>query len=105
MITLINLKKDKDLYFQSPKDFVYIGRENRHLNLLASKWANPFVMKREADREEVLKKFKEYILNIPELLFSLHELDNKVLACYCSPKRCHGNILIELRQLQLDGYL
>ena len=49
MITLANIKK------KEPFD-LYIGRENKWLNLEGSKWANPFPMKNEGMRLEVLKK-------------------------------------------------
>ncbi len=89
MITIANIKK------KEPYD-IYIGRENKWLNLPQSKWANPFVMKNESMREEVLEKYKQHILNSPELIASLHELDGKTLGCYCKPKKCHGDVLIEL---------
>ena len=30
----------------------------------------------------------------------LHELDDKILGCWCYPKPCHGQVLIELREQQ-----
>lgn len=47
-------------------------------------------------REESIKKYKEYILNKPKLLNDIEELRGKVLACWCKPLSCHGDILIEL---------
>jgi len=67
---------------------VYIGRP--------SKWGNPFKIGRDGNREEVIKKYREYILNRPDLLESLHELRGKVLACWCAPQPCHGDVLLEL---------
>lgn len=76
---------------------IYIGR--------GSKWGNPFTHIKDREtkaeyivetREEALKKYREWILNKPELLNSLHELTGKRLGCYCSPRRCHGDILVEL---------
>jgi len=80
---IVNLKKEK---FD-----VYIGRP--------SIWGNPFIIGKDGNREMVIKKFKEYILNKPELLKKLPELNGKILGCYCKPLDCHGDILIEL----LDG--
>lgn len=94
---LANIKK-KD-YFD-----IYIGRENKWLNLEQSKWHNPFVMKNESQREDVVNKYREYILDNPKLLESLHELDGQILGCYCysshtkTGKKCHGSVLIELFQ-------
>jgi hypothetical protein len=83
---------------------VYIGRP--------SKFGNPFTHIKNKEtlaefvvgsRKEALEKYREYILNNQELLDSLHELDGKILGCWCfdenSPSDeyvCHGQILIEL---------
>lgn len=67
---------------------VYIGRP--------SKWGNPFEIGKDGSREEVLRKYKQYILKRPELLEMLPQLKNETLGCFCKPKPCHGDILIEL---------
>jgi len=67
---------------------IYIGR--------GSKWGNPFYIGSDGTREEVIKKYRTWILNQPELLESLYELKDKVLGCWCKPKACHGDVLVEL---------
>lgn len=67
---------------------VYIGRP--------SKWGNPYKVGRDGTRKVVLEKYREYILTNQELMLSLYELEDKVLGCWCKPKACHGDILIEL---------
>ena len=67
---------------------VYIGR--------GSKWGNKFVIGKDGDREEVVRKYKEWLLQNKELLGYLHELKGKVLGCFCKPKACHGDVLVEL---------
>jgi plasmid maintenance system antidote protein VapI len=67
---------------------VYIGRP--------SKWGNPFVIGKDGDRLEVIQKYKNWLLNNPELLKDIHELQDKVLGCWCHPKICHGDVLVEL---------
>lgn len=67
---------------------VYIGRP--------SKWGNPFTIGKDGTREEVVVKYKQWILQQPKLLESLHELKDKTLACWCAPQLCHGNVLVEL---------
>lgn len=67
---------------------VYIGRP--------SKWGNPFVIGRDGTRKEVIAKYRAWLLNQPALLTSIHELEGKTLGCFCAPKECHGDILIEL---------
>ena len=67
---------------------VYIGRP--------SKWGNPFLIGKDGSREEVIEKYRQYIMSSPELLADLHELRGKVLGCWCAPKQCHGDILARL---------
>jgi hypothetical protein len=67
---------------------VYIGR--------GSKWGNPFKIGIDGNRFDVINKYLFYILNKPDLLYALHELEGKVLGCWCAPKFCHGHILIAL---------
>ncbi len=75
---------------------IYIGRKNG--NLPQSKWANPFVIGKDCQRGECIEKYREWILTQPQLLADLHELDGKVLGCWCHPKSCHGDVLVELLQ-------
>lgn len=74
---------------------VYIGR--------GSKWGNPFshLEKSKAQfkvdtREEAISKYKDWIMEQPQLLADLHELKGKILCCYCKPASCHGDILSDL---------
>ena len=42
---------------------------------------------------EVEKKYEKYLLSRSDLLKALPELKDKVIACWCAPKPCHGHIL------------
>ena len=90
-------------YTHPNSDRIYIGRANSFLGLPQSKWHNPFPMKNENERKEVLRKFLFYILDREDLLEDLHEIDGKKLICYCAPKYCHGDILIRLREYQIKN--
>ena len=60
-------------------------------------WGNPFIMVDETQRHEVCDKFAQYArwrLSIEPAW--LLPLKGKVLACWCSPKRCHAETLWEL---------
>jgi hypothetical protein len=76
---------------------VYIGRP--------SKWGNPFVIGEHGDRAEVIRKYREHLLRSPELVASLHELRGKVLGCWCKPKACHGDVLVELLEAEYQQKL
>lgn len=78
---------------------VYIGRP--------TKWGNPFTHIKDqhtlakflvSSREEAISSYKEWITKGEGmfLLNDLHELKGKTLACWCSPKPCHGDILLQL---------
>jgi len=67
---------------------VYIGRP--------SKWGNPFTIGKDGTRKEVIEKYRSWIKKQPELMDNLSELKGMVLGCWCSPKPCHGDVLIEL---------
>ena len=94
MTTVVNKYKVN----MSDPDIIYIGR--------GSVWGNPYTSlstptKAEmqvATREESIERYKQYLWNqirkgviTKEMLL---ELDSKRLACYCSPKACHGDVLV-----------
>lgn len=88
MKEVIEMQKCKVVNLRKEKYDVYIGR--------GSKWGNRFVIRRDGDRGEVIRKYREWILNNKELISSLHELKGKVLGCFCKPLACHGDVLVEL---------
>lgn len=80
--------KTRVVHCKKEKYDVYIGRP--------SQWGNPFAIGRDGTREEVIMKYREWLLQQPLLLQKLHYLKGKVLGCWCSPQACHGDVLIEL---------
>lgn len=72
---------------REPHD-VYIGRP--------SIWGNPFVIGRDGTRDDVIAKYRGWLMSKPELLAQLPALRGKVLACWCAPLACHGDVLVEL---------
>lgn len=64
-----------------------------------SLWANPFKISKTLTREDVLRKYEEYILDKIKregLQERLLELRGKKLGCWCKPEKCHGDILLKL---------
>ncbi len=62
-----------------------------------SKWGNPFVIGRDGDRAEVIRKHLIWIEGQQDLLAVLvKELRGKTLGCYCAPAPCHGDTLAAL---------
>jgi hypothetical protein len=70
------------------KNAVYVGRP--------SIWGNPFVIGRDGTRQEVIDKYKAWVLQQPHLMARLHELKGKDLCCWCAPLACHAEVLEEL---------
>jgi len=62
----------------------------------ATKWGNPFSIGKDGDREEVIRKHREWIIKQDELMSQIEELKGKDLACWCAPKPCHGDTLLKL---------
>jgi hypothetical protein len=67
---------------------VYVGRP--------TKWGNPFVIGKDGNRDQVIAKYEAWIKTRPELMRALPELKGKVLACWCAPEACHGDVLAKL---------
>ena len=72
--------------WEKDKSYVYIGRP--------SKWGNPYKLT-EYSRDELIKHYKDYLEN-SNLKEKLYTLTNKKMVCFFKPKRCHGDVLVEL---------
>jgi len=72
---------------------VYIGRAAPRAGLKASVWGNPFVIGKDGTREEVMEKYRSWLLYNTALIKRLPELKGKILGCWCAPEACHGDIL------------
>lgn len=62
-----------------------------------TRWGNPFPMRTEADRADVIAKHKAWLwdeiragrVRVPDLA----ALDGKRLGCHCAPRACHADTL------------
>jgi hypothetical protein len=66
--------------------------------LPASKWKNPYKLRRNATREqrdEVITRYERH-LHDSGLINDVHELRGRDLACWCAPEPCHGDVLLRL---------
>jgi hypothetical protein len=88
---------------------IYIGRagvvfiENERFPKESSIFANPYKVGKDGTRDEVIKKYKKYIIekieNDKTLRNELLALKGKNLGCWCFPELCHGNVLLQLIKL------
>jgi hypothetical protein len=84
---------------------VYIGRPGKGKD---GPFGNPFRLTREADRDVVLEQYRAWFLKrvCEDQLFraAVLALRGRVLGCFCKPKTCHGDIIVEWIDAQpLDG--
>lgn len=81
------------------EDFdVYIGRAGHGL---VGTFGNPYPVAKFGKRalELYRKYFKERIAGDPTFKGEIEELRGKRLGCFCKPKPCHGDVIVEY----LDG--
>jgi hypothetical protein len=72
-----------------PLGAVYVGRP--------TKWGNPFPVGDFPDRESCLAAYRAWLESQPELIQDARrELAGKDLVCFCAPKPCHGDVLIQV---------
>lgn len=87
-----------------PEGYVYIGRPGKGLS---GPWGNSISIGKACpvcgashDREGTIVCYREMMLKRivedPELAKRIASLADKTLVCFCAPKPCHGDVLIEL---------
>ena len=84
----------------------YIGRagivfiDGERYPKKSSSFHNPFKIGKDGDRDEVIDKYRSYIIdNIGKnesLMKQLISMKGKRLGCWCYPDACHGDVLLEL---------
>ena len=82
-----------------PKDAVYVGRP--------TEYGNPYVIGKDGNRDEVIDKYKRYandrfIDHHDDFAHRVMYLKGKDLVCWCAPKPCHADILLELANSDAD---
>ena len=96
MCKVLNKHSSKDHGIHFHQSSVYIGRP--------SKWGNPFTIGRDGDRAQVILKYKEWIVQQPELIKAAKaELRGKNLTCFCAPLACHGDVLMQIANSNEQG--
>ena len=82
---VLNKRTDK-----IPPDAIYVGRP--------TKWGNLFIIGVDGTREEVISKYKQWLMLVEQayLVSYLTELKGKDLVCWSAPLPCHADILLEI---------
>ncbi|MGB8275191.1 MAG: DUF4326 domain-containing protein [Alphaproteobacteria bacterium] len=75
--------------FRLPTGTVYVGRP--------TKWGNPYRPGPHLTREEMVARYRNYLLSNRELMAALDALRGHDLACWCRlDEACHADVLLEL---------
>lgn len=96
MAQVVNVKTDGELIEQARREGRFVPVHRPFL------FGNPFVIGKDGTREEVIEKYRGYVLGSPELLEKLPLLRGMVLGCYCAPLSCHAGVLVEMVK-ELEG--
>lgn len=102
MTTVINMKEAPYGWMDDPK-YVYIGRVGAGFDGI---WGNPIVLRFEKHREQVLRLYKLWLSRRDSFYLKRmdRELVGKILVCFCKPKACHGDIIVEYVDRISDPY-
>ena len=101
MINVLNIRNGN---IEFNENTIYCGRAPKHAGnwIKESVLHNPFKLKNESERVSVLLQFREYFNCLPQkdnFVKRLKEIHDKYgelnLACWCSPKMCHCNVIKE----------
>lgn len=100
-ISVVNVKADMTIFQHGG---IYIGRGNQWKGLAPSPLANRFVIGIDGTREVVIEKYEAWLKekirsgdrNVLDELARLSSIALKgelVLACWCAPLPCHGDVI------------
>jgi hypothetical protein len=92
-------------HFNDPPDpereRVYIGRAVPRRGVKASVWGNPYRVTSASDVSTILDLYRAHVLQTPELVEALPDLEGCELACWCryrgeTEPPCQGDVLVAL---------
>jgi len=95
MTTVIHINWAPKGWEENP-EYVYIGRSGKGMS---GYFGNPFPIQTGRKRGSTLEKYRKYLehrlMTDTEFYRRVKDLKGKTLVCFCKPKPCHGDILIE----------
>lgn len=93
---------------------IYVGRPMPRQRLKGHILANPFKIGRDGSRQEVIDRYKEFVVRDSHRMEALADLRSaEVLCCWCrhdgeprtAANGCHGDVLIDLLNTYTDDEL
>lgn len=79
---------------------IYIGRSAGGFE--DQGWGNPFRIGQDGSRQQVIDKYRRFLLQNDAMMGRIPELRGKLLGCWCHPAACHGDVLAALASLTDD---
>ncbi|SHG92113.1 DUF4326 domain-containing protein [Streptoalloteichus hindustanus] len=78
----------------------YVGHAGPRHSWPDSDFASPFVKEAKADREAMVRHYRAWLQERPELVRRVRsgELRGRALGCWCAPEPCHADVLAELAE-------
>lgn len=101
-------RKPKVVHVKMDPTATYIGRGRARVGGTCSSWGNPFRIDepnkpRDGTRDTVIRKYAMWLTSQPILMAKARtELRGKNLACWCSPRSCHGDVLLVVANSTTD---
>lgn len=85
------------------------GKEDVRMIDRSTEFGNPFRLEEDGGnhtREESVEAYREWfkqkLKSDPEFRESVQQLKGETLGCWCKPKKCHGDIILEYLRGQMD---
>ena len=95
MTRVVNLHKEvNDNATNAAKRHIWLRRSDEHVYIgRPGIYGNPYRLGSDGNLDTILSKYRNHLIinNI-----DLEPLRGKVLGCWCKPKRCHGDVILEL---------
>lgn len=89
------------------KQATYIGKKTKERQ--KSYFASPFSFSSKEDREITLQKYSDYFYYTIEIdsifLGEIMRLKNRTLGCTCKPLACHGDIIANFLDNELEAFI
>lgn len=84
--------------------YIYIGRAVPRYGLAESKWHNPYIIGTHGDRAECLMQYNDHLIDWYNQDISAHDLEldalrEELLACWCAPLDCRGDVLAKVADM------
>jgi hypothetical protein len=75
----------------------YVGHAGPRHDWPESDFANPFLRMQHTDRPGMVRRYRDWLHDQPDLLRRIAdgELTGRALGCWCAPQPCHADVLAE----------